>query len=404
MTNLPLKGVRIVDIAHAWAGPHATRVLADFGAEVIRVEYIKRLCLLRGGKKENQAYNKQPGWFQINRNKYSITLDLKIERDRSILKDLVKISDVFIENARAGVMDKLGFSYQDLIRIRPDIIAVSMAGFGNSGPYASFAGYGATFEAMSGIQNLTAYDKKTKPYRIKEMDIINGIVAAGAIMTALLYRQRTGEGQHVDFSHMEASSHALMGEHLLEYVMNGTQTVPIGNRHPRFAPQGCYPCQGSDKWVTLTVRSDKEWQRFCDALCHHEWKTDKRFARLSARIKNHDELDRLIGEWTAKYTHYEVMQILQSYNIPSCAVLDVTEISSNPHLKEHTYFISGVESSDKLFMGMPFTLSKGAGKIQWRGPDLGQHNERILCELLGRSKDEVKPIKENEIGTAYDAE
>ena len=404
MGNLPLEGMRVADLTHDWSGPHCTRILADFGAEVIRIEYVRRLGLFRGGKTENQNYNKQPTWFQVNRNKYAITLDLKCEKEREIFADLVKTADVLVENGRTGVMDRLGLGYEDLSRIKPDLIMLSMPAYGNSGPYACYPAYGAALEVMSGIQNLTAYGENEKPQRIREMDVINGIGGACAVMTALLHRQRTGQGQHVDFSQMELPTHALIGEHLLEYVMNNAHVPPLGNRHRHYAPQGCYRCKGDDKWVTLTVRSEQEWQRFCDALDHPEWMNDARFASRLSRIENHDELDRLIEGWTFKHTHYEAMEILQSHGIPSGAVLDVAEISSDPHLKERDYFVNEVSGSDKPFMGMPFRVTEGTGKVRWRGPDLGQHNKYVLCELLGRSQDEVKPIREEEIGFAYDPE
>jgi crotonobetainyl-CoA:carnitine CoA-transferase CaiB-like acyl-CoA transferase len=359
--------------------------------------------MFRGGIKQNQTYNRQPSWFHLNRSKHSVTLDLKRERDKAILKDLVKISDVFIENSRTGVMERFGFGYQDLTKIKPDIIMVSMAAFGNTGPYATYPAYGAALEALSGIQNLTAYEKDGKPQRIREVDVINGVGAACAVMTGLMDRQRTGQGQHVDFSQMELPTHALIGEHLLEYAMNGTHAPALGNRHRQFAPQGCYPCKGDDKWVTLTIRTEQEWQRFCDALGHPEWKQDSRFASSSNRIKNHDELDRLIEKWTTRYTHYEAMHILQSHDIPSGAVLDVAEISDDPHLKERGYFAGEVRGSDKPFMGMPFKLAGGTGRVRWRGPDLGQQNEYVLCEILKRSKDEVQPVRDDEIGFAYDS-
>ena len=403
MNTLPLDGIRIVDLTHDWAGPHATRLLADFGAEVIRVEYIKRLCMLRGGRTDNQMYNKHPMWFQLNRNKFSITLDLKRDEDRETFRDLLGISDALLTNSRTGVMDRLGFGYEDLVKIRPDIIMLSMAGFGNTGPFAGYAGYGATFEALGGIQSLTAYGKNEKPQRIKEMDVINGIAAAGAFMTALLHRQRTGEGQHIDFSHLEASSHALAGEHFLEYAMNGAQSLPLGNRHRVFAPQGCYRCK-DETWVTLTVRSETEWKKFCDALHRPEWKTDPRFSSSSARMKNHDQLDQHIGEWTIEHSHYQAMEILQQHGIPAGAVLDVQELATNPHLRARNHFVSGVAGSDKEFLGVPFRLSSGAGKVRWRGPDLGQHNEQVLCNLLGRPEDAVKPVNEEEIRTFFHIE
>ena len=402
--NLPLKGVRIVDLSHSWAAPHCARILADFGAEVIKVEYIRRLCLLRGARKESQIYNSHPGWLQVNRNKYSITLDLKDDGDREVLTDLIRTSDVLIENSRTGVMDKMGFGYADVINIKKDLIVLSMSSFGNTGPYAYYAGYGAIFEAVGGIQSLTAYDSNSRPYRIKEMDVTNGLAGASAVMTALVHRQRTGQSQYIDLSQLEASTHTTIGEHLLEYAMNSQQTLPLGNRHWKFAPQGCYRCKGDDKWVALTVRSEQEWERFCDILEHPEWKKDRRFASMPDRIANHDDLDGLIEGWTKERNHFEVMGLLQEKNIPAGAVLDVEELSNDRHLQERGYFVREAEGSHMLFMGMPFILSRGAGEVRRRGPDLGQHNEYVIGELLGRSKDEVKPLREDEIGTAFDPE
>lgn len=402
--DLPLKGVRIVDLSHSWAAPHCARILADFGAEVIKVEYIRRLCLLRGARKESQIYNNHPGWLQVNRNKYSITLDLNDDGDREVLIDLIRTSDVLIENSRTGVMDKIGFGYADVIKIKKDLIFLSMSSFGNTGPYAYYSGYGAVFEAVGGIHNLTAYDRESRPCRIKEMDVTNGSAGASAVMTALLYRKRTGQGQYIDLSQLEASTHATIGEHLLEYAMNSHQTLPLGNRHWKFAPQGCYRCKGDDKWIVLTVRSEDEWEKFCDVLDHPEWKKDRRFTSMSDRIANHDDLDCLIKEWTRERNHFEVMGLLQENNIPAGAVLDVEELGKNRHLQERGYFVHEEGGSHMLFMGMPFVLSRGAGKVRRCGPNLGQHNEYVLCDLLGRSKEEVKPLKNDEMNTAFDME
>ena len=402
--SLPLQGMRVIDLSHSWAAPHCTRILADYGAEVIKVEYIRRLCLLRGARKESEVYNRHPGWLQVNRNKYSITLDLKADEDREVLRDLIRTCDVLVENARTGVMDKLGFGYGDVKRMKNDVIMLSMSAFGNTGPYASYAGYGAVFEALGGIQGLTAYDRSSKPCRIKEMDVINGLAGACAVMTALWYRQRTGMGQHIDLSQLEASTHATIGEHLLEYMLNGTQTLPLGNRHRTFAPQGCYPCEGEDKWVVITIRSDQAWERFCEVVEHPEWISDARFATHEARIENHDLLDQMIGEWTRRRTHYEAMHALQDVGLPAAAVLDVSEIGQDPHLKERGYFVNRVGGPGERFMGMPFKLSKGEGRIRWRGPNLGEHNTYVFCELLKRSSDEIKPFRKEDIGTAFDPE
>jgi len=400
--KLPLTGIRVLDLSHSWAAPHCGRILADFGAEVIKVEYIRRLCLLRGAKKDPQIYNNHPGWLQVNRNKYSITLDLKEKDDREVLINLIKISDVLITNSRTGVMEKLGFGYDDLIKIKSDLIVLSMSAFGNTGPYAYYAGYGAVFEAVGGINSLTAYDKDSRPCRIKEVDVINGSAGAGAVMTALVYRQKTGRGQYIDLSQLEAATHATIGEHLLAFEMNAHQTLPNGNRHWKYAPQGCYRCKGDDKWVVITVRTEAEWERFCDVLGHSEWKVDGRFMSVSQRIANHDDLDKLIETWTRERENMEIMALLQENHICAGAVLDMEDLCKNCHLTERGYFVHEEESPEKRFLGMPFILSRGAGRVAWRGPALGRHNEYVLCDLLGIPKKDVKPLQENEISTAFD--
>jgi crotonobetainyl-CoA:carnitine CoA-transferase CaiB-like acyl-CoA transferase len=402
MKHLPLSGVRVIDLSHSWAAPHCARILGDFGAEVIKVEYVRRLCLLRGARKEENVYNSHPGWLQVNRNKYSITLDLKVDADREIFRDLVRISDVLIENSRTGVMERLGFGYQDLAKIKEGLIMLSMSAFGNTGPYASYSGYGAVMEGVGGIQSLTAYEKDGRPARIRELDITNGVAGACAVMTALLYLQGTGKGQYIDLSQLEAATHGLIGEHLLERVMNGSQALPYGNRHRSFAPQGCYRCKGEDRWITLTVRSEDEWRTLCNVLEHPDWISDERFASRDSRMQNQDLLDRLIQEWTLQHTHDEAMQILQKSGISAGAVINVDEIRNSVHLKERKYFTHEEGDSGLLFMGMPFQFAHSHGEVRRRGPELGQHNEYIICQLLGRSQDEVRPVNTDEIGTAFD--
>lgn len=402
MNERPLEGVRVVDFTHDWAGPFSTRILGDFGAEVIKVEYAKRMCPFRGGRLENRMYNRHPRWHQINRNKLSVTLDLHVPADRQAFKDLLGNSDILVNNSRPGVLEKLGLSYPHLRKLKPDLIFVSLSAFGASGPYATFSGYGGTIEPMSGLSELTAYEKSGQRYRLKEMDIFNGLMAASAIMTALVYRQRTGQGQHVDLSQMETAIHGLMGEHLLEYTMHGTQTLPMGNRHRWYAPQGCYRCKGDDKWVVLTIRTNEEWKALCDVMGHSKWASDPRYSTMEGRFERHDELDRGVEEWTIQYTHYEVMEMLQKRGIPAGAVLDVSELCRDQHLKERQYFVGTSDGSKELFPGFLFRLSRGAGGILRRGPDLGEHNKDVLCGMLGGAEEQVKPVKEDEIGTAFD--
>jgi crotonobetainyl-CoA:carnitine CoA-transferase CaiB-like acyl-CoA transferase len=399
----PLAGVRVLDLGHDWACPHAARVLADFGAEVIKIEYPCRLDGMRGGVKENRMYDRRPRFHQLHRNKRSLTLDLKKPADLQAFKDLVRVSDVVIENSRAGVLDRLGAGYDVLKGLKPDLILVSMTAFGSSGPYASYAGYGGTLEALSGIQSLTAYDRDTAPNRVREMDVTNGILGACAVMTALVDRQQTGLGQRIDLSQLESATSGLIGEQIMEQAANGRTAEPVGNRHPEWAPHGCYRCDGPDRWVAIAVRSEGEWARLCEAMGRAEWVRDPRFKDAAARRLNHDELDRLIEDWTRGRSDTEAMHLLQEAGCAAGAVLDAAQLASDPHLEARGYFQQAADGSG-LFPGVPIRLSGGGGVIAWRGPDLGRDNARILRDLLGRSSDDAEPLDEGSIGTAFEIE
>jgi crotonobetainyl-CoA:carnitine CoA-transferase CaiB-like acyl-CoA transferase len=406
--QLPFSGVRVVDLTHDWAGPRATRMLADFGAEVIKIENSRRMDSMRGAFKENQAYNRHPRWFEINRNKLSVTLDLRNSMDIEAFRDLVAISDVVVDSSRAGVMERLGIGYENLRGIRSDIILVSMSAFGHTGPESSYGGYGGGIEPMSGLQPLTSYNRGEVPVRIREVDVTNGLMGACAIITALLYRQRTGQGQYIDLSQLESATVALAGEHLLEYVMNGVQTLPVGNRHPSYAPQGCYRCKGEDKWVALVVRSEEEWRSLCEVIEHPGLLEDSRFSSALGRAHAHDDLDRLIEQWAIQHSHIEAMHLLQKAGVCAGAVLNVSELAMDPHLREH-YFQSIAERNTEgerrmQFPGFPFRISDVSPKVTRKGPSLGEHNEYVLCELLGRPREDLKLLSEDEIGTAYDIE
>jgi len=404
MTSLPLTSVRVLDLSHAWAAPHATRLLADYGAEVIKVEYPRRLCILRGARRDDRFYDRQPGWQQVNRNKLAVTIDLERPVDREALRDLVRRADVIVMNSRPGVLDRHGFGPADLERIKPDLVILSMPAFGMTGPWASLAGYGAIFEAMGGIQNLTAYDRETRPVRIKEIDTLNGVVGACAVLTALLHRASTGEGQQIDLSQLEAAMHVVGGEHFLERFMNERQTLPLGNRHPVYAPQGCYRCAGQDRWVAITVRTDSEWEALSRALGNPGWASDPRYRSAAERRRHHDEIDGLIESWTSSRDHHEVMRTLQGVGVPAAAVLDLEEVTRDPHLEERGYFTEPDSAPGVRFMGMPIRLAGAAPPVVAPGPRLGEHNVRVRCDLLGRSQEEIAVLKPEDIGLAYDPE
>jgi crotonobetainyl-CoA:carnitine CoA-transferase CaiB-like acyl-CoA transferase len=403
-SSLPMAGIRIIDVTHDWAGPHATRLLADFGAEVIKVENSRRLDGMRGGYVENERYNQHPRWWEINRNKKSVTLDLKAEWGVAAFKDLVAVSDVLVENSRPGVMERLGLGYAALRALRPDLIYLSMSAFGHTGPHAAYAGYGGCIEPLSGIESLTGYAGDPRPRRIKEVDVTNGVLGACALMTALLHRCRTGVGQWIDLSQMEAATSGLIGEQLLELVMLGCAPAPNGNRDRQHAPRGAYPCQGEDQWVALSIRSESEWAAFCDVIGRPELRDDDRFATAAMRANHHDELDEIIATWTSQRSHYAAMHDVQRVGIAAGAVLNVAELTEDPHLQSRGYFVADPDGSGACFPGLPIRMSNAHPQMWGRGPRLGEHNQEILCGLLSRSPDESEPLTPDTIGTAFDIE
>lgn len=395
----PLKGIRIVDFTHDWAGPHAARLMADYGAEVIKIEYPPRLDGMRGAYLDRK--NHHPRWWQMNRNKASITLDLHQPEQVEAVKELIRQSDIVVDNSRPGVMERWGLGYDVLKSLRSDIIFVSMSAFGATGPESKYAGYGGCIEALSGLQGLTAYSRQGDAMRVREMDVTNGIMGACAMVTALIYRQQTGEGQWVDLSQREACTW-LMGEHLLEFVINGTQTLPMGNRHPVYT-QGCYRTLGEDRWMVLTLRSDEEWQTFCQVSGHPEWLENSQFKSVGDRHQHHDKLDRFIESWTSTQTAQTAMEQLQAAGLAAGIVHDVSTLAKDVHLQERQWFQTAI-AEQGTYPGFPFRFAEGGGVLHRRGPDLGADNLSILCGLLGKPETFLPSLVDEELGTAFDLE
>jgi crotonobetainyl-CoA:carnitine CoA-transferase CaiB-like acyl-CoA transferase len=254
------------------------------------------------------------------------------------------------------------------------------------------------------VQWLTAYGPDEKRMRIREVDAVNGVMGACACMTALVHRQRTGEGQWIDLSQLEATIHSLVGSQLLEVSTNQASRAPAGNRHPHFAPQGCYRCGGDDAWVTITIRSDGEWQRLCDRVGLGDWKVDPRFATTAGRMERHDEIDAAIERWTASHPALEVMRVLQSEGIAAGAVHSVADLAKDPHLAARGFFQGAADGTPGRFPGSPVRLSGVQPAVRRRGPRLGEHGHDVICGTLGRPEDDVTPVKVADIRTGYDIE
>ena len=402
MEDYPLDGIRIVDFTWAWAGPYATLLLALLGAEVIKVESRKRLDHTRlrslmtgptmGGPDQSTVFN------DINLNKLSLTLDLTKPRAIEIAKELVKTADVVIQNMRPGVMDRLGLGYEILREVKPDIIMLSSSALGLTGPERTYAGYAPTFAAMSGLAYISGHPDKQPSTLSGAIDTRVGTTSAFAILAALIYHQRTGKGQNIDLSSSEAIS-CLMGEAFLDYAMNGRIKERNGNDDDVMAPHSCYPCQGENRWVTITVSTEDEWQAFYRALGSPDWSEDSRFGDTQSRWQNRDELNRLISEWTIRLTDYEATEILQGAGVAAVPTLRGDMVSKDPHIKERDLFgeIEHPELGNRLVVGPPWRLSATPAKVRRSAPLLGEYNQYVLGELLGMAQSEIDQLIEEQV-------
>jgi benzylsuccinate CoA-transferase BbsF subunit len=276
MPDLPLSGIRVVDLSQVYAGPTCARILCDLGAEVIKVEGLHRIDVTRSllvcdNETQNDYWNRTHYFLLRNAGKKSLTLDFQEPRSIELLKRLLAQADVVVESFTPRVLAQHGLDYQSLRKLRPDLIMISLSGYGQTGPWRDYAAYGMGLEPASGISAFTGY-RGGDPLRsgISFTDPYTGIMGAGAVLAALHYRQRTGRGQLIDLSQQEGAI-ALLGPALMDYQWNGRVAERLGNRSSWAAPQGCYRCRGDDNWLVLTVRDDAEWQAFCGAAGHPEW-------------------------------------------------------------------------------------------------------------------------------------
>jgi crotonobetainyl-CoA:carnitine CoA-transferase CaiB-like acyl-CoA transferase len=406
--SLPLDGVRVLDLAQVYAGPTATRLLADLGADVIKIEGLKRMDITRNFvMPENDSsddYWNKSGYFLLrNGGKRSLTLDFSEESGGAgieIVKKLAAHCDIVVESFTPHVMHKLGIDYEALKQIRPDVIMISLSGYGQNGPWRDFSAYGMGLEPASGISSLTGYEGGD-PLRtgISFTDPYSGIVGAGAVLAALVYRRRTGKGQYIDLSEQEAAI-PVTGYATMDYAMNKRAPKRMGNRSLWQAPQGVYRCAGEDNWLAVTIRDDEEWTAFAKAVGHSEWGSDPRFADVKGRFANHDEIDALMEGWTSTRDHIEAMHELQAAGVLAAAVLNPKQVLLDPHLKERGFFdrVQTVQKDERLIphqIGAKF--SEFEPNTARRAPKLGEHNREILGGLLGMGEDEIAKLEENKV-------
>jgi benzylsuccinate CoA-transferase BbsF subunit len=389
MTNQPvLQNIRILDFSWVLAGPYATRILADFGAEVIKVQ-----PLLPEEAEDTFSRGYYNTW---NRNKLGITLNLNKAEGVAIAKKLVAISDAVVENFTPRVMANWGLDYENLKKKKPDIIMLSMSTMGSTGPQRDYSGFGPTVHAFSGMTYLTSLPgKPPMGPGYAHADHVAGLVSALAVLSALEYRRRTGEGQFIDISQVEAMA-SLLGDAVVEYTADGRVPEPSGNRSAGAAPHGIYRCRGDDRWCAIAVFNDEEWRRFCHVLCDPSWAADSRFATSDGRLENVDELDRRVEGWTMQHTVEEVMTWLQAAGIAAGVVQDARDLANDPQLRSRGFFVEldHPELGKAMSDAVPIRLSRTQARYRRAAPTLGQDNDYVYRELLGMSAGDIAALKE----------
>ncbi len=390
----PFNGLIIVSFSWAVVGPLTMKYLADFGATVIRIETGHRPCYLRTGPpfKDGKPGLDRGGYFNhLSANMYSMALNMDDPKGIEVAKRLVAKADVVMENYTPGVMERWGLDYEELKKIKPDIIMLRQSGFGLWGPQSQQPAFGMILTAMAGIPNLIGWpDGEPLPVGVSAYtDCIAPRFAAAALVAALDYRGRTGKGQLLDVSQFETGIYFMLPA-VLDYIANGREPSRAGNAHPYAVPHDVYPCQGEDTWCTIAVFNDEQWQNLCHAMGRQEYLNDPRFDTFLNRKKNEDEINRLISEWTVHFTPQEVMERLQSAGGPAGIVEKSVDVVNDPQLR-HRNLLWPLEHTEMgLFnhLGSSVELSKTPARAQMPSPRLGEHTEHVCSKILGMSDEE----------------
>ena len=394
----PLDGVRVLDLTQIWAGPRAVMVLADYGAEVITIESLHRI---RGGPRgapsemSERELHRMSGRENLHRGKKHVTLDLRSDLGQRAFRELVAASDVVIANFAAGVLAKLGASYEQLESVNPRIIVVSMTGFGETGPERDYVAYGVAQEQLCGIYGITGYEGEEplkSGYNIG--DPMNGMHGVAAVVAALLERERSGRGQYVDLSQFE-SSIPFIGELLLDYTVNGRVATPAGNSHPAWAPHGIYPTVGDDQWVALVARDDAEWSRALEVIGAVQLAADPRFGSVRERVQNHRELDAELATYTRQRTNDELAAALQRAGVPASPVLHTDEAWTHPQYVESDFiqWQTHPDGGEYAYLGPMWRINSERPSVGAPAPLFGEHHEEVLGALTSLSADDIAALR-----------
>jgi len=392
-----LEGIRALDFGWAWTGPLTAKTLSDYGAEVIKIEGRSRPDIHRTSAppfKDNIPGIDRSGTFnQDNTGKLSIALNLAHPRGVEIVKKLVARADIVIENYAGGVLTRMGLGYEELKKVKPDIIMLSSCMQGQTGPYSNHPGYGLHLTSLAGFSHIAGWPDREPAWLSAYTDFPAPRFNVTTILAALDYRRRTGQGQYIDMAQFENAIHFL-APLVLDYTVNGRVAERRGNRYPYAAPHNAYRCLGNDRWCAIAVFTDKEWQSFCQVIGNPAWASDAKFSTLTARKDSEDELDKLVEEWTINQAAEKVMSMMQAAGV-GAGLLETAEdlLDKDPQIKHrHLYReLDHPEIGQHRAPGPAFTLSKSPYEVH-RTPLLGEHNEYILKEFLNMPDEEIAEL------------
>lgn len=386
--TVPLQGIRVADFSWVLAGPICGRYLAAMGAEVIKIESSRRPDQTRTGvmgEDGRPLLNRSPNFNVNNYSKLSCTIDLTRKEGQQLAREIVQVSDIVLENFGYGVMERFGLGYDELRKIRPDIIMLSSSGLGRTGPERNYVAYGHTLHAYAGVTAITGYHGGP-PRGVGGVwsDPVTAVTATFAVLAALHHRAMTGEGQFIDLSMGEATA-ALLVEPLLDYQLNGRVWGVRGNDHEVWAPHGCYPCKGEDRWIAIAVTNDHQWQALCEVLGAAELRTDPRFATATRRWHHRRDLDQQVAERTRAWDAWDLTHRLQEVGVPAGPSLDVEQFVHDSHIKERGFLLTveHPEVGARLVPRLPWRMDPAVTERYEHAPLLGEHNEYVFRAVLG---------------------
>jgi crotonobetainyl-CoA:carnitine CoA-transferase CaiB-like acyl-CoA transferase len=395
---LPLAGVRVLDLTWVIAGPSAAQLLAQLGADVIKIESRARLDQSRrtGPYADRVAGIERSGYYHgLNAGKRSVALDLSTTEGRALLYELIGRSDVFLEGLSAHAVRGLGLDYDELIKANPDLIYVSISGLGRSGPCREYVAYGPQLMSIAGWDSLVGYpDEPPKRGGGQYLDQYTGLSVALATLLALHHRHETGQGQSIDVSMLECMI-SVIPNAAIEYGLTGKIPPPRANFDPASAPYGAYPCLGEDRWVAISVGTDAEWHGLARATGHPEWASDPRFNSAAARVAHRAEVDELVSAWTRLHEPRDVMLRLQTEGVPAGMTSTVSDLAHDPHLRARGLFAARAHPvvGARDLPDVPFRIDGLRARNCQPAPLLGQHTEAVLAEVLGLSSEQLECLK-----------